>query len=333
MAAYLKTYFKVLAFMILTVGLINFTIDPLWYSQGNRLTGINPPWNERIQKTNLLLQHSSQDYNCLIFGTSRTTLLDTSLLKNDRCFNYSFSGGKVEEFVNYANYAKQKGFNPTKVYVEIEPESLNQKRKPREYEPVTDPMPMYQAYFFSWNAFQLSIDTITKEYSFARLYNSNFQGRLAEDIPAYAPKIEQDNDRRACDLSRIRFYQALKNTFPSASIIGFVAPVSAWFVFNEQYSPGLMNCQLAGIQQISQQFDAVYDFAVPSALTVRKDNTYDGNHYYPKVYEEIAAVLEGRQSEVGIRVDDYALADYQQLYGIRLRRFLARIGAGERWRG
>jgi hypothetical protein len=104
-------------------------------------------------------------------------------------------------------------------------------------------------------------------------------------------------------------------------------------VFNEQYSPGLMNCQLAGIQQISQQFDAVYDFAVPSALTVRKDNTYDGNHYYPKVYEEIAAVLEGRQSEVGIRVDDYALADYQQLYGIRLRRFLARIGAGERWRG
>lgn len=340
-ASYLKTYFKVLISILLIVGLINITIDPLWYGQGNSLTGINPPWNERIAKTNLLLQQDPQTWNCLIFGTSRATLLDAADFKADRCFNYAFSGAKAEELVTYATYVKQKGIQPRTVYVEIEPDELNKKRKPKGFPAVTDPIPLYKAYFFSFDSLWLSIKTLVHGYDFARLYDRTFQVNVSDDAPKYEPKLLKDDEPKQCDLSRIRFYELLRTVFPDARFVGFVAPVSGWYIFNESYSSGLMKCQLAGIYQLSAIFDVVYDFAVPSALTTRTDNTYDGNHYYPEVFDRLALVLQQEfpasrskaNVTMGIVVSQYNLADYQQLYSARLRNFLVQIGEEEYWRG
>lgn len=322
--SYLKTYFKVLLIIFLIVGVINTLVDPLWYGAGNRLTGVNPPWNERITKTNLLLQHSSQDYDCVLFGTSRSTLLDTSLLTNHRCFNYSFSGGDPEEFVNYAEYIKQKGFNPQQIFVEIDPENLNERTKPKVYEEVTDPIPVYQAYILSLDVLRLSFRTLTNQHSFARLYDRHFRGTVSNEAPEYEPEFERE-ERKTCDLSRVRPYEELKQVFPDANFVGFIAPVSVWYVFNTRYSAGLLDCQLAGIHQISQLFDTVYDFSVPSPTTTRTNNTYDGNHYYPEVYEKVAAVLNGQDSDFGIPVDQFDPAEYQSRYATRLQKFLDRV--------
>jgi hypothetical protein len=338
-AAYLKTYFRVLTAILVLVGVINLAIDPLWYAQGNRLTGINPPWNERVAKTNQLLQQPPDHWNCLILGTSRTTLFDDTSFQPDRCFNYAFSGAKAEELVTYATYAQQKGIQPDTVYVEIEPDELNRKRHPKDFPPVSDPLPLYKAYFFSGNSLWLSIKTLLRAYEFARLYDRNFHVQLADYAPQYQPQLLKDHEKpRRCDLSRLRFYEALRDIFPEARFVGFVAPVSGWYVFNESYSAGLMRCQLAGIHRLSSIFDIVYDFAVPSSLTTRTDNTYDGNHYYPAVLDRLAEVLQqpsahSDSSTAGLVVSDYTLAGYRQLYSTRLHSFLVQIGEEEYWRG
>lgn len=331
--SYLKTYFKLLILVFVLIGIFNVTIDPLWYSGGNRLTGVNFSWNERISKTNLFLQNRPQTYDCVLFGTSRSTLFRTSSLTENRCFNYSFSSGKIEEFLNYAAYMKQKGFKPAKVYVEVDPRSFDKKSEVQSYSPVTDPMPVYRAYLFSLGALQLSYKTITRDHSTNRIYDQKFEGKLDADLPVFQPELISAPEKNTCDPARIEFYRTLKQTFPDASFVGFVAPVSAWYVFNERYSTGLMNCQLAGVYTVSNFFEQMYDFSVPSDLTTRLDNTYDGNHYFPRVFARIAKVLEQKQTGPGINLDQYSLASYQALYASRLREFLEQQGQIQLWQG
>lgn len=331
MKAYLRIYGLTVLILLLLVGSINFVIDPLWYHGGNQVTHINPPWNERIAKTNLFLNHSS-DYDCILLGTSRSTLFNATDLQQNRCFNYSFSGGKLEEFVNYAQYLKHKGIEPQKLYLEIELDAFDRRRNPRTYPAVTDPSPWYRNYFFSADALKLSLRTLTADYSFARLYDRTFRGILSNDIPTYEPEFSNQQKLKSCDAGRLAFYQQIQQIFPDTQIIGFIAPVSAWFVYNNSYLPDLLDCQLAGINQVASLFDEMYDFAVPSAITTRTDNTYDGNHYYPEVYQQVALVLEGKSGSFGVNVKQVNLADYQALYKTQLRAFLVQIGEEKRWR-
>lgn len=321
MMKYLKTYSIVVLVLLFVIGLINSLVDPLWYFKGNQITGINPPWNERIAKTNLFLG-SHENYDCLLLGTSRSTLFDTALLTQNRCFNYSFSGGKVEEYINYAAYLGDRGIQPKKIYVEIELSSFNRREEPQIFDAVSDTLPVYRAYLFSGNVLQLSIRSLTQAYDFARLYDQNFRGILSDDIPDFEPEFSTDWEQKECDPKRIEMFQTLRQIFPEASVIGFVAPVSGWYVFNDSYVSGLLNCQLAGVHQVARFFDHVYDFTVPSAVTTRTDNTYDGNHYYPRVYRRVAKTLEGNLSNFGIHVNELGLNDYRTLYFNRLNQFL-----------
>lgn len=325
--SYLKSYFSTIVILFFLIGSINFFVDPLWYFQGNQLTGINPSWNERLTKTNLFLHSQNKNYDCLIFGTSRVTLLNANSLQKNHCFNYSFSAGKIEEFIKYAQYIKRKRFDFHKIYVGVEPfKSTNFKKNTDSLINImTDPQPVYQTYLFSWNTLWLSLKTIAIKYPHPRFYDQNFIGQVADWVPAYKPeklKKRLDNNYNSCDLSKVELYKKLINIFPNAEFIGFIPPVSAWKVVNTRYAPGLLKCQLEGIHQLSKFFDVMYDFSIPSEETTRTDNTYDGSHYYPEVYNKIARTMEGNRSSFGIQVNEYTLVEYQKLYFRQLQSFL-----------
>src|SRR5205085_12587520 len=88
---------------------VNCLVDPLWYLSGNVLTRINYPFNERLSKLNRLLSHL-QDYDCVIFGTSRATLLPEDKVAGYRCFNLAFSDGQASEYLAYADYLRRRDF-------------------------------------------------------------------------------------------------------------------------------------------------------------------------------------------------------------------------------
>src|SRR5437764_14367146 len=69
---------------------VNCLVDPLWYLRGNVLSEINYPFNERLSKLVRFLPRMA-DYDCVIFGTSRATLLPAEKAKGYRCFNMALS--------------------------------------------------------------------------------------------------------------------------------------------------------------------------------------------------------------------------------------------------
>src|SRR3546814_14604320 len=78
---------------------LNAAVDPLWYFSGNRLGATNFAFNERLSKANLIEGHE-RDYDCVIFGDSRATLLPEQKIAGYRCFNFAFSSGVVREFID-----------------------------------------------------------------------------------------------------------------------------------------------------------------------------------------------------------------------------------------
>lgn len=333
MLSYLRTYFTVASVLLLSVGAINLTIDPLWYGQGNKLTKFNTAFNERLTKTNSLLNSDKQKYDCLIFGSSRLTLLNSKAFKKNTCFNYAFSLGTVEEFIKYGEYAKEKGINPKKIYVGIDSFNfnLNKKMEFKHKVEVAEPKPIYQSYLFSTDILRTSLKIITHHFSSSILYDENFQGIVSEKAPKYKPKFSDKISNNKCDFYRISYYRQISKIFPNAEIVGYVPPTSAWRLFNVNYAGGTLNCELQGIYEASKSFDASYDFSYPSEITTRIDNTYDGIHYYPEVHDRIAKILEGERSSLGVRIHQYSLEEYQQFHRAKLKEFLQKEGEGKRW--
>ena len=84
---------------------INVLFDPLWYFGGNKLQDHNYAFNERLSKLNIL---KKGNYNCLIFSSSRITFLKPSQLTNANCFNMSFSGRTIDEFIDFTKLIKSR---------------------------------------------------------------------------------------------------------------------------------------------------------------------------------------------------------------------------------
>ncbi len=326
---YLKKYSFLSAIILFFIGAINYTVDPLWYGKGNKINATNIAFNERLTKTNLYLHNAPKEkYDCLIFGSSRTTLLNTSLLKKNNCFNYSFSAGTAEDFFKYAKYIEEKGVSPKKVYIGVDAFNFDAERAIKHNIKIEERLPLYQSYLFSKDTLKLSINTILRRASLPRYYDDSFQVKVFEDTAEYKPKfIEQtSNNNSTCDFTRISYYKKLKALFPQAEFIAYVPPVSIWELYNKSYHRGILNCQLKGIHRVSQFFDAMYDFSYPSAVTANVANTYDGSHFYPQVNNTIAKVIEGRESNFGIRVDRMSVGEYQKFYRKRLKIFLKKLG-------
>jgi hypothetical protein len=330
---FLKRHFLISSFLLSLIGVINYIVDPLWYNQGNKINQVNLAVNERLSKTNLYLDVKNTNYDCFIFGSSRVTLLNSNSLKNNKCFNYAFSGGTIEEFVKYAEFVKQKGASPKKIYLGIDAFNFDPKNKIAANVVVPQPKPIFQPYLFSSDNLNFSIRAIRGDYNLPRFYDREFQAQIIDNAPEYKPKLSKSISNEACNLSRIDSYKKLRNIFPQAEFISYVAPISPWWVYNKSYSRGLMQCQLQGIHQVSRFFDKMYDFSYPSPITTNLKNTYDGSHFYPQVNDKIAEILEGKQSNYGIRVDKMNLDRYQEFYRKRLKEFLDKQGREELWRG
>ena len=331
-----KLYGLIISVLLGSVAGINWAIDPLWYRHGNILTGKNFAFNERITKTNLFLRTKDQaNYNCVILGSSRVTALRTSNFKNERCFNYALKGGEIPDFVNYAESLKNEGIDPEIVYIGVDGlnfvEKERKQQEPLNLDTLTTKSPL-EAYLSADVLLFSTMTLLGVSPDPGNYYDRNFEPVDFETPPVYTPAFYKPAPPQKCDLSSVETFANLRKTFPNAKFVGYVPPISAWGMINDTYGRDLMDCYLLGFYELSQSYDAMYDFSAPSKITKNPENTFDGSHYSVTVNNEIAKILQGKNNEdFGIRIDRYTFDEYRSLYRKKLRSFLAENDRLELW--
>ena len=329
-------YGLVTSFLLGSVAAINWSIDPLWYSHGNILTGKNFAFNERITKTNLFLRTNEQDsYDCIILGSSRVTTLRASELENYNCFNYALKGAEIPDFVSYANFLQEQNVKPEVVYIGID--GFNFVEKERKEQPplaidslqTKSPLQAYlsaDVLLFSAMAL-LGVSPDPGSY-----YDRDFEPVDVANPPVYTPGFYKSAGDQKCDLTAVETFASLKEFFPNAKFVGYIPPRSAWSIVNDTYGRNLMDCYLSAFHDLSQHYDAMYDFSVPSEVTTNPSNTFDGSHFSVITNNRIAQVLQGESDQdFGIRVDNYDFDSYRQMYRQSIYNFLAENDELQRW--
>ncbi len=322
---------------IAAIGL-NSVVDPLWYFGGNQLTGKNYAFNERQSKLNLLLQDPER-YNCLIFGSSRSTLLPADALAPYQCFNLAFSGGQIEEFIAFAHYLKRKGLRPRYVVVGVDGfnflESGRDALSIPEHVRHMQAAPSFLRSYLSLDALHLTLRTLTDDSPLPRYYDRHFDALIKRDVPAFRPErsIEGEGLRRANSETRrkqhfvsgnAKRYAQLATVFPDALVVAYVPPVSAWHVADMDKN-GVLPGYIDALYATASSFPVFIDFSMPSSVTWRTDNTYDGSHYGPEVNRSIArTLLAGAPQEWGSAPTTIGLTAYHQRYRAALDRFARR---------
>jgi hypothetical protein len=158
----------------------------------------------------------------------------------------------------------------------------------------------------------LSVRTLKGKSPMSRDYGPAFEGRVRPGLPPYEPASEDCPARPSVPYSkqRIELYKYVRELFPAARAIGYVPPQSVWRFLSR--SPGQDPRGYSEVMfEVARQFDQFFDFAVPSATTARRDNTYDGSHYDEQTNALIARSLSTGMAAFGYRVDILTKGGYQ----------------------
>jgi hypothetical protein len=310
--------------------LINCLVDPLWYLRGNVLTGINYPFNERLSKINQFLPRLP-DYDCLILGSSRATLLPMESLKGYRCVNFAISDGQIGEFLLYAHYLRARGIAPSLLIVDLRREDFIGPMPPPDvpdFIRTGEAPPSIFTTYLSLDALDFSIRTLRGDAPHHRYYDQNFDARLEVRSPKhrYDPSAPIEPMPPPVDVhpERAELYIELRQIFPAARAIGYIPPESASRIAAFNLTGGL-DAYLGAIGRIVPAYDEVLDFAIPSKLTESREGTYDGSHYSETVNARIGAALIADEADPGVDWRRHDQATITALYHERLRQFLETV--------
>ena len=330
--ARLRTYIGWLlasAFLIVAACFtVNCLVDPLWYLRGNVLTEINYPFNERLSKIIYFLPRM-QSYDCIIFGTSRATLLPEEKIEGHHCFNMAFSDGQGSEYLAYAKYLRQRGFAPRLLVVDVKREEFVGPTHPAElpdFIRTGEAPPSIFATYLSLDALDFSIRTLRKDPPHHRYYDKDFSAELEvrSKRHRFNPTLPIKPSPPPFDVhpERAAIYTELRQQFPMARAIAYVPPVSAWSIAAFSLT-GSLDLYLAAVDQVAASYDRFLNFSVPSPITASKEGTYDGSHYSRAINARVAGALLAKTSDLWIEwrkgEEPTVIADYRQ----RLARFMA----------
>ncbi|EGW55221.1 hypothetical protein TevJSym_ae00780 [endosymbiont of Tevnia jerichonana (vent Tica)] len=310
----------IIGLILYCVFIINCTLDPLWYLKGNVVTHQNYVFNERLSKMNRFLKNP-HDYDCYIFGSSRTTLLDESRIKGHTCFNFSFSGGLVGEFNSFATYLKDRGYQPKLVIIGVDgfnfftndikgtiPDYIAQKKSP----------PSIVQSYLSIDALKLSLRTLAGQSPLPRYYKKDFSIDILPDTQPYVPDI--NNHKYNAQKNNVFFegnykwYEKLANTFQDSEVVFYVPPISPWLIINKYKNNGTLDDYIHAIHSVSNIGPALYDFSLPSYITRDKSRTYDGSHYDVSTNNYIADAINAGEYNFGIKVNGLSYDTYHKLF-------------------
>jgi len=308
---------------------VNLLVDPLWFLRGNVVTGMNFAFNERVAKMNRFLPRM-KEYDCVIIGSSRATLLPERQIQGHRCFNLAFSGGRINEFLLYAAYLRARGFAPSLLIIGVDPYNffgpMPDPDMPDFIRTGSDPPSLLRSYL-SLDALGFSIRELEGDSPHHRYYDRDLNCRILPRAHEYRPPrvLTPLPAHSLADVERAALYVRLRGMFPTARAIGYVPPVSAWTIARLSLG-GDLDGYLTALGRIAPAFDEFLDFGIPSTITATPTDTYDGSHYSEAVNARIAAALQTERPDPGVDWHREDLEAIAALYRERLDQLVLGLG-------
>ncbi len=302
------------------VFLINCLIDPLWYFNGNVITQKNYAFNERLSKMNRFLRDPAA-YDCYIFGSSRTTLLNEKRIQRYNCFNFSFSGGMIGEFLSFATYLKDKAYQPKLVIVGVDGFNFFTKglteSVPEFIKRNNNPPSVFQNYL-TVDALKFSYRAFIGKSPLTRYYKRDFSGDILPDTGPYDPNNRRDGDDKekhhdAFHKEHYKWYETMASVFPGAKVIFYVPPISIWRII-EYRNNGTLGYYLHAMHLVGNIGHEMYDFSIPSYITTDKNRTYDGAHYDVDTNNLIVDTLNTGEFSFGLKVNGHSYERYCEMF-------------------
>lgn len=322
---FLGSAILVVSLVVATIFSVNCIVDPLWHFDGNRISDVNYGFNERVSRFNQL-NKSIDEYNCIVFGSSVSTVIDPSRLKDYKCYNFSFSAGDVGEFIVLANYFKQRGFNPEAVFVEMNfsfgvPGSTIDRLPAHILKGEEPPGPWVD--YLALEPFFFSLRALLNSSPSRRAYDQNFVGYVLPSERSVQPKEGLVYlDTKPLTDKNLEAFRELRAIYPDVRLVGFMHPMHAYHVAR-YYLAGVQEDFLNLMVATSLIFDEVYDFSIPSKITTDPTNTFDGSHFFEEIYVAVAQRLSGQTSDFGVLLDDPV--SYKSLYKQATVEFVATL--------
>lgn len=294
-ARYLKGFLLGLGLTVSLAFAFNCVIDPLWFFGGNHLQAKNFTFNERISKS-VWLDRNKPNFNCLILGSSRTTLIDVRSIPKLKCFNYSVGGGSLADSLQLAKFAAQKITGLTTVFVSVDDfnwisSTALDVNKPSPFSQDIQAKLSPFKHYFGLSALGMSVRTLLDSSPTPRYYAGDFSIQVRADAPRRADGIPRDtlavpnlNDAQIMkNVTAVsEAIEGIRAVFPRSRVVGFVPFTSRATIAANVDKIGVdryIEAQLL----IASSFDDFYDFSIVSEVTTDPRATYDGSHFFPHV--------------------------------------------------
>ena len=311
--SFIKTFFLSTIALLLSVGALNFFMDPAWtFSHSHRFNNVQGASNERIQKSNLL-HFKKANYDALLLGSSRVTFFNQNDFKNNHVFNYAFSLGMPQEYAPYIDYAKKQNMQDIKkVYLGVDffgsNKNFHNDVNPKEvFETIEGCCYRYRMLF--------SIDSLkTALFSFkaALTHNPGYRSYRRNNITMSAPRseasVKKDVENKAIkaymgDILHYAFnpeyvnpLKQLKEKNPDTQFIVFTTPTSDVYL-KKLFELGHKEAYKQWLTALVDTFGSVYHFMDFNDVTTHYEHYYiDYHHLYPRYTSWIVDRLEGRDN-------------------------------------
>ncbi len=304
---YKKTliYMATVYFLIMgTVGTVNFIMDSYWaFDHENRFNQMQSGSNERQQKTNYVYFHKF-DYDAILLGSSRTTLIDQNDFEGIKTFNYAVSMMLPKEFNDYIEFAKkQNGRDFKYIILALDFFATNKLKKAENPKPIIDNTTSFLYRYkllFSIDALKNSAANIRRFITgkkYRRSYNRHNVAstdildektarRIIESRKHWEEKYKYDDHY-------IDTLKELQKNNPNSKFIVFTTPVSS-FLFNLMLNEGHLKDYERWLRELVMTFGKVTNFMTENSVTTDYTKNYvDTNHFYPRIGKLIAHKVLG----------------------------------------